>query len=247
MCDIKSRFDSTHLNSCDAKKKSLKDEKEQSSMLIADRHSSASEAKQSRNSELMRISRNPPKLAKEELSKCAHPNPEDITLKDSSCPEDIGCLQVGKVNKSKNLGSRADKNIQPLKYQLQQVVVKKDVKFFEVFAKGTKFMKSIDYPTVIVKFLNGKIDKSMIYHVILEPDAGESTWKIPSLLFSNPYAHKKTSYAELLPLYFSKISTSVILSPMLLRKRFRRLFLSGCTFKVKTFIAGRTFDGSGGN
>jgi len=217
-------------------------------MLIADRHSNVSEAKPSRNSELMRISGNSPALAKEELSKCAHPNPEDITLTDSSCLEDTGCLQIGKSDKSKNLGSRADKNIQPLKFQLQQVVVmKKDVKFFEVFAKGTKFMKSIDYPTVIVKFLNAKIDKSMIYHVILEPDAGNPTWKIPSLLFSNPYAHKKTSYAELLPLYFSKTSTSVILSPMLHRKRFRQMFLRGCTFEVKSFIAGRTFDCSGGN
>jgi len=108
-------------------------------------------------------------------------------------------------------------------------------------------MKSIDFPTVIVKFLNGNFDKSMIYYVILEPDEGESTWKIPSLLFSNPYAHKKTSFAELLPLYFSKFSNSVILSPMLLRQRFRRLFRRGCTFKVKSFILGRTFDSAGGN
>jgi len=214
---------------------------------MTDSHSKAREVKQSRSSDLMRISRNAPLPAKEDLLKCAHPNPENITLKDSSCAKDTSCLQVGKTNKSKNLRSGAYKNMQ-LKSQLRQnVMLKKDVKFCEVFAKGTKFMKSIDFPTVIIKFLNGNLDKSMIYYVILEQDVGESKWKIPSLLFSNPYAHTKTSFAELLPLYFSKFSNSVRLSPMLLRQRFRQLFRRGCTFKVKSIISGRTFDCSGGN
>jgi len=247
MCDNTSRFDWIHFNSCNPKRnESMKAEKKQSPALMTDSHSYGRESEQSRGSELMRVSRNAP-LPKEDLFKSAHLNPENITLKDSSFAEDTSCLQVGKSNKSKNLRSGAYKNMQ-LKFQLRQdVMLKKDVNFFEVFAKGTKFMKSIDFPTVIVKFLNGNFDKSMIYYVILEPDAGESKWNIPSLLFSSPYAHKKTSFAELLPLYFSKVSNSVILSPMLLKQRFRQLFRRGCTFKVKSIILGRTFDCSGGN
>merc|ERR1719357_668621 len=152
----------------------MKAEKNKSPALMTDRHSNGREAEQSRGSELMLISRNAT-LPKEDLFICAHPNPENITLKGSSCAEDTSCLQVGKSNKSKNLRNGAYKNMQLKCQLLQDVMLKKDVNFFEVIAKGTKFMKSIDFPTVIIKFLNGKFDRSMIYYVILEPGAGEST------------------------------------------------------------------------
>jgi len=123
MCDNTSRFDWTHINNCNPKKnESLKAEKKQSPALMTDSHSKAREVKQSRSSDLMRISRNAPLPAKEDLLKCAHPNPENITLKDSSCAKDTSCLQVGKTNKSKNLRSGAYKNMQ-LKSQLRQNVM----------------------------------------------------------------------------------------------------------------------------
>jgi len=124
----------------------------------------------------------------------------------------------------------------------QEVLVKEDMDLFEVVNKGTKFMNSINLPTVIVKFLKRNLNKSIVYYVIVESVTEGNSWKVPALMFSNPYAHEKTRYAELLPLCFAKCSKSVCLKPMLQRKRYRRVFRRGLFFKVKALQHGRAFD-----
>jgi len=50
----------------------------------------------------------------------------------------------------------------------QEFKLKKGENVFQVISKGTKLMKSLNFPTVIVKSLTGNLDKSMVYIVILE-------------------------------------------------------------------------------
>jgi len=117
----------------------------------------------------------------------------------------------------------------------------------EVIGKGTKLMKTINFPTVIVKHLTGTLEKSMVYYSILELATEEFTGELAALMFSSPYAHKETRFAELLPFGLMKISKSFCLTPILQRKRYRRLFRSGFSFKIKSLIPGRAFDGCRGN
>jgi len=112
----------------------------------------------------------------------------------------------------------------------------------EVICKGTKLMKTINFPTVIVKHLAGTLDKSKVYYINLEVTTENFTWELPAIMFSSPYARKKTRFAELLPFGLMKISKSFCLTPILQRKHFRRLFHSGFTFKIKSLIPGRAFD-----
>merc|ERR1719289_818545 len=107
-------------------------------------------------------------------------------------------------------------------------------------------MKSLNFSTVIVKLLKGNLKKSMIYYVIVSPATKDCRWQIPCVMFSNPYAHTDTRFAELLPLYFLQCSNSVKLSPMHVSKRYRRIFRRGCSFNIQWFKAGRAFDCSGG-
>jgi len=91
---------------------------------------------------------------------------------------------------------------------------------FEVLGKGTKLMKSMNYPTVIVKLQKGNLKKSTLYYAILKIETEEYDHRVPAIIFSNPYAHRKTKFAELLPLSFVKSSKSTIcLAPMMVRKR----------------------------
>jgi len=114
----------------------------------------------------------------------------------------------------------------------------------EVLGKGTKLMKSIHYPTVIVKLQTGNLKKSTLYYAILEIETGEYKHTIPAVLFSNPYAHRKTKLAELLPLSFVKCSKSTIcLAPMMARKRYRYVFRRGFYFKIISLIPGGAIDG----
>jgi len=125
-------------------------------------------------------------------------------------------------------------------------ILNKQLDAFEVVAKGTRLMKSLKFPTVIVKLLKGSLKKSMMYYLIVEPENDKYRWQIPCVMFSNPNAYRETRFAELLPLYFFKCSNSVALSPMLLRKRYKRIFRRGCSFNVQWLEAGRSFDYSGG-
>jgi len=124
-----------------------------------------------------------------------------------------------------------------------EVLKGNNVNVFEVVGEGTKFMKSFNCPTVIVKFLTGSLDASTVYYVILEPKVGEYSWKVPALMFSNPYAHNKTKYAELLPMCFLKSCGSVCASPMLLKKRWAWVFRRGFSFVGNALVNGRSLNG----
>merc|ERR1719357_296845 len=105
-------------------------------------------------------------------------------------------------------------------------------------------MKSLHYPTVIVKLQNGNLKKSMLYYALLEIETEEYKHTVPAVMFSNPYAHRKTKLAELLPLSFVKSSKSTVcLAPMMARKRYRCVIRRGFSFKIKSLIPVRAFDG----
>jgi len=160
----------------------------------------------------------------------------------NTCPDNA--LEGGKGN---NLPAKAENKIHLGKRRFRlNFLSNKQIDIFEVVAKGTRFMKSLNFPTVIVKLRKVNLKKSMIYYVIVEPSTEECRWQIPCVMFSNPYAHTDTRFAELLPLNFFKCSNSVNLSPMLVRRRYRRIFRRGCTFNIQWFKAGRAFDCSGG-
>jgi len=176
-----------------------------------------------------------PSISKEEYSISA------ISNSQSTCPDHV--LEGGKSNNLPTKGEK--KHLGKRKFRLD-FISNKQIDVFEVVAKGTRFMKSLNFPTIIVKLLKKNLKKSMIYNVIVEPSNEGCKWQIPCVMFSNPYAHTDTRFAELLPLYFFKYSYSVKLSPMLVRKRYRRIFHRGCTFNIQWFKAGRPFDCSGG-
>merc|ERR1719233_950821 len=79
---------------------------------------------------------------------------------------------------------------------------------------------------------------------MLELEIDEYKRKLPAVMFSSPYAHRKTRFAELLPLGLMKNTTSFYLTPILHRKRFRRVFRKGCCFKINSLIPGRAIDGN---
>jgi len=125
--------------------------------------------------------------------------------------------------------------------------LKRTKDIIEVLGKGTKLMKSMNFPTVIVKLLASKLDKGKVYYVMLEVDTAELIGEIPALMFSYPCAHKKTSFAEMLPMGVIRDSKSSFVTPILQRKRYRRVFSKSCFFKIKSLIAGREIAGCGGN
>jgi len=116
---------------------------------------------------------------------------------------------------------------------------------FEVIGKGTKLMKKMNFPTVIVKNILGSFEKSRVYHIILELRTEEFTENIPAVMFSSPYAHRRTKFGELLPLRIIRNSKSFHLTPLLQKKRFRRVFRKGCSLKIKMFTPGRVLDDRG--
>lgn len=126
----------------------------------------------------------------------------------------------------------------------KEVFLKNDNHWIEVVGKGTKFMKTLHFPTVIVKLLKGNLEKSKIHYIMLELETGELTGDIPAVMFSSPYAHGKTKFAELLPLSGQKSKSAASLKPLLRSKIYRRVFRTGNSFKVKSLIPGRVFDGS---
>jgi len=155
-----------------------------------------------------------------------------------------GYIDCGKVDKNV-LSSRIEMktNVSEGKLHRQFLLGNCD-DIFEVLGKGTKLMKSINYPTVIVKLQTGNLKKSTLYHAILEIETEEYKRTVPAVLFSNPYAHRKTKLAELLPLSFVKCSKSTIcLAPMLARKRYRYVIRRGFSFKIISLLAGGIFDG----
>jgi len=181
----------------------------------------------------------------QDLLRYIRENVDIIKSIDSLSPEHTSHIESLEIDQGKNVNPKAEWEKYLMKSKLQEeVLLKKDAEIFEVFSKGTKFMKSINFPTVIIKLPTGKLFKSMVYYAILEPET-EEYCKIPCVVFSNPYGQKKTRFAEMLPLCFVKSSNNVCFTPMLRKKRYRHEFRKGCSFKVKLLIPGRSFDRSG--
>jgi len=114
----------------------------------------------------------------------------------------------------------------------------------EVVSRGTRLMRTIKFPTVIVQIQNKKLKKSMIYYIVLK-SVGRYVGDIICLLFASNYRSETEQRAELLPLSMvpsTNRSLSFELDPMLLNERYSGLFEVGCTFKVKAIESGRRID-----
>jgi len=114
----------------------------------------------------------------------------------------------------------------------------------EVVGNGTRLMRTIQFPTVIIQMRRWKLRKSVVYYAILKSAAGRYVGDIAALLF-DANRSKNVQTAELLPLYTiraKKRSDTLKLSPMLLRVRYRSLFQEGCAFEVKTIERGGFLD-----
>lgn len=112
----------------------------------------------------------------------------------------------------------------------------------EVLGNGTRLMRSINFPTVIIQMRNKKLNKSMVYYVILKSTAGRYIGDIAGLLFANPFGSKDDQRAELLPLHTvstRKRSGTFKIAPLLLLAHSRCLFEEGCIFEVKALECGR--------
>jgi len=112
----------------------------------------------------------------------------------------------------------------------------------EVLGNGTRLMRSIKFPTVIIQMRNKKLNSSMVYYVILKSTLGRYIGDISGLLFANPFGSKDVQRAELLPLHTvrsRKRSGAFKLGPLLLLERYKCLFEEGCTFEVKALECGR--------
>jgi len=136
--------------------------------------------------------------------------------------------------------------LQPVTVTKSQTVTnairKNDVVAVEVVSDGTKLMKKIKMPTVIVKFRNRDLQKSKVYYATLWVDTAEYLGEFPAILFSSRYHYERTEYCELLPLIFGKskhIPDRHSLKPMLRSKGWKRIFNKGCSFKVTALKSGR--------
>jgi len=149
-------------------------------------------------------------------------------------------FKAGKIDKNV-LSSKIDRKM----HFHEQVHLGNCIDEVEVAGRGTKFMKSINFPTVIVKLRKGNLKKSTMYYVILEIETEEYKHKVvPAIMFSNPHCHGKTKLAELLPLSFKKCSNCIIRpTPMMARKRYRNIIRKGLSYKVISLIPGRGFHG----
>lgn len=112
----------------------------------------------------------------------------------------------------------------------------------EISGSGTRLMRSIKFPTVIIQMRNKKLNRSMVYYVILRSTAGRYIGDIAGLLFANPFESKDVQRAELLPLHTvrsRKRPGAFKLGPLLLLEGYKCLFEEGCTFEVKALECGR--------
>lgn len=118
---------------------------------------------------------------------------------------------------------------------------KKETLILEVVSNGTRLMRTIQFPTVIIQMRWKKLDSSLVYYVILK-STGRYVGDIACLLLASPWRTNGVQRAELMPLHTAssrKVSGTCKLAPMLLRERYRCLFEEGCTFKVKAIEYGR--------
>jgi len=121
------------------------------------------------------------------------------------------------------------------------VRLKRDSIRIEVVSRGTRLMRTMKFPTVIVQIKKKKLQNSMIYYIVLK-SVGRYVGDILCLLFTSNNRSENMQKAELLPLCMvpsKNRSRSFKLNPMLLQERYRCLFENGCTFKVKAIESGR--------
>jgi len=187
------------------------------------------------------FTQSPPVTPSQHPSNKTFSSRESSPFDESSCVLDDVCVEGENEKKSP---SKYGGKTYSIRSNQKEFKLKKGENMFQVTGKGTKLMKSLNFPTVIVKFLTGNLDKSRVYIVVLEVGA-ELKSEILALMFSSPYAHKKTRFAELLPFGLVEHSKSVCLTPILQRKRYKRIFHRGFSFKIKSLIPGRQIDGSG--
>merc|ERR1719233_1266440 len=77
----------------------------------------------------------------------------------------------------------------------------KEVEKVEVVGEGTRLMKKVKLPTVLVRVSNGDLEKSRLYYVLLESEEeGLPTKIVPAIMLSDPLATWRTHFAELFPL-----------------------------------------------
>jgi len=117
----------------------------------------------------------------------------------------------------------------------------------EVIGEGTKLMKSLRLPTVLIRVCNRELAKSTVYHVLLEDESGNfPIQKIAGIMFSNPLtAACRTQFAELLPLKVEVDGKGgYSIKPLLLRERYKQLFINGCSLKVLDLEGGRCTEDS---
>lgn len=171
------------------------------------------------------------------------PHFEPCTPEDSWILDDDILLR-GKKDEKPSI-HKIDSEKKAMTIETQNLLLSKDENhWIQVVRKGTKFMKSLNYPTVLIKLLTGNLEKSTVHYLILEFETGELTGEVPAVIFSCPYAHRKTKYAELLPLLGEKSKSSGTFEPMLRSKIYKRAFRIGNSFKVKALIPKRAFNGS---
>lgn len=114
----------------------------------------------------------------------------------------------------------------------------------DVVSSGTRLMRRIQYPTVIVQ-MTRRLHHSMVFYVIVEPVSGRYKGDIACLLFVGPYSTKDVQRAELLPFKTvrSRVHSETFkVAPMLLSERYSCLFKEGCSFKLKSIEQGRPLD-----
>jgi len=179
----------------------------------------------------------------EELFREMVPHSEACTIEDSWILDDDNFLRAKSDEKTSM--NKIESEMKAMTIENQNLLSSKDENhWIQVVGKGTKFMKNLNYPTVLIKLLTGNLDKSKVHYLILELDTGELAGEVPAMIFSSPYAHRKTKFAELLPLLGEKSKNSGTLEPMLRSKIYRRAFRKGNSFKVKAIIPKRDFNGS---
>jgi len=153
-------------------------------------------------------------------------------LPNRCCGNDIEDAMVLSLGERKSFKATPRKKTADLGI-LKTITKLKDV---EVIRQGTKLMKTISIPTVIV-VIRQKLKSSTLYYIILEPESGKHFGEIICMMLSSPRSNAKSCQtAELLPL------KAGVLTPMLLNKRYNSVFNEGCTFKVKAIMQGRRID-----
>jgi len=112
----------------------------------------------------------------------------------------------------------------------------------EVIGEGTKLMKSLQLPTVLIRVRSGDLVKSSVYHVLLEDESGNfPIKKLAGIMFSDPLtATSRTQFAELLPLSVQADGRGGYnIKPLLSREHYKQLFINCCSFKLLALKEGR--------